>query len=254
MADEEKKDAAAPEKKPRGKKGLILGGVVGLLGFAYVAAMMAVPAKDNVRRFDGPFVVPLFDEKFHTNLDDEDHTRFLQMNMNLVFVAYEEAYVAARRIDPLYQSYMLDAILRVSFTKRIDQVLGDQVALGVYLEEIRTAVDPILFPVHVGAGEKPTALDPESGLGPGLSIEDSTLREGWDEHVLHVDATAGTLRLDEGPETAFQGHEDDLEVRDDRGRSVFVDVTAVVKDFQGEVKVGTKGRLRRVLANDLLVQ
>jgi hypothetical protein len=256
MAEEEKNEAPPKEKKPakKGKKGLLVGGFVGLLGFAYLAAMMAIPAGNEVRRFAGPFVVPLFDEKFHTNLDDEDHTRFLQMNMNLVVVAYEEAYVAARRLDPLYQSYMLDAILRVSFTKRIDQVLGDQVALGVYLEEIRTAVDPILFPVHIGEGMKPTELDPASGLGPGLSIEDASLREAWDEHVLHVDAAARTLRLDEGPEVPFQGREDDLEVRDDRGRAVFIDVTGIVEDFVGEVKVGTKGRLRKVLAKDLLVQ
>jgi flagellar basal body-associated protein FliL len=179
MAEQEKQ-AEQPPPKGGKKKLMLVGGGVGLLGFAYLAAMMAMPAASEVRRFAGPFVVPLFDEKFHTNLDEEDHTRFLQMNMNLVFVAYEEQYVATRRADPLYKSYMLDAILRVSFTKRIDQVLGDQVALGVYLEEIRAAVDPILFPVHVGEGEKATALDPDSGLGPGLSLEDSTFRGSFD--------------------------------------------------------------------------
>ena len=247
---------AADEVKPAGgKKKLFLGGgVVGLLGAAYLAATMAVPSTDQPRRFQGPFVIPLFEDKFHVNLDEDGYTRFLQMNVNLVYVAYEEAYVTARIADALYQPYLRDAMLQASFTKRIEEVLGDQVVLTVYLEEIRDAVDPILFPVHVGTGSKPTDLDIESGVGPGLSIGDSTFRGRYDEHVLHVDLPAGTVRLDEGPDGPFAGHEEDLEVTNAEGLTLFLDMTAVEEEFQGEISVGVQGRVRKILAMDLLVQ
>jgi hypothetical protein len=259
MADEEKKEGAAPEAteaKAGGKrKPLVLGaGFVVVLIAAYFAALMAVPSKHKERRFEGPFSLQLFNEKIHVNLAEEGKKRFLQMNFNVIFVAYEEAYVQHRVADPLYLPYVDDAVRRVSMLKTIDDLIGDKAATGIYLEEIREAIDPILFPVHVGNTEKPTAPDEASGIGPGLSIGKSTFRGPLDQHVLHVDGKARTVRLDDGPEVAFQGDEHDVEVRDAQDRTVYLDVSAFEEGFQGDLPIGVHGQVREILLKDLLIQ
>jgi hypothetical protein len=244
-------EAAAPARKPKALK-LGVGAAI-ILALAFAAVTLGVPGEGEARRFAGPFVVPLFEEKVNSNLAEEGRKRFLQMNMNVVYDAYEEAYVVARIGDPLYMPFLRDAVLRVNITKNVDQVF-DRVSMSTYLEEIREAVEPILFPVHVGDTARPTDRDPESGLTPGLSMNEATFRGALDEHVLVVDAVAGTLRLGEGPETAFEGGESDLEVRDERGRTLYLDVTSLEEGFRGEVPVGVKGRVRRILCQDFLVQ
>lgn len=257
MADEpknENEDAQEPQAT-KSKKPLFLGGgAVLLLGLAYLAATLAVPGQREIRRFKGPFVIQLFANKIHINLNVDGKKRFLQMNFNAVYTAYEESYVAARVADPLYLPYIDHAVRAVSMQKTIDDVMGGQTRTQLYLQEIREVVGPILFPVHVGPTEKPTDRDEASGLAPGLSIGEATFRVPFDQGRLFVDGPARTVRLGEGEPVEFDGSEDDLRVADEQGRVVYLDVTALEATFQGELPIGIKGSVREVLLKDLLVQ
>ena len=69
-----------------------------------------------------------------------------------------------------------------------------------------------------------------------------------------VDAVARTLQIDDGPVVDFEGNEEDLEIRTSTGKVVYVDVTEVVGDYQGELKIGIHGRIRQLFASDLIAQ
>ena len=115
-------------------------------------------------------------------------------------------------------------------------------------------LDPILFPVHIGATGLPLDRDEASGLRPGVSFDEATFRGRFHDHLLKVDAVAQTLQIDDGPVFEFEGDEEDLELHTAAGRTVYVDVTEIVGDFQGEVKVGVHGRIRQLFASDLIAQ
>jgi hypothetical protein len=254
MAEEEKtnEEGEAPEEKKSKLPMMLGGGGVAVLGLAYLAATMAVPSPKVVRRFSGPFVVQLFEDKIHINLNEEGKKRFLQMNFNVVYTAYEEPYMAARVADPLYMPYVDDCIRRVCMLKKIDDVTGNNQDL--FLQELRSSLGPIIFPVHVGATPKPTDRDEASGISPGLSIGKATFRSPFDEGLLYVDAVALTIRLGDGEEVTFEGTENDLELTDERGGIVYLDMTSITEEFKGEVPIGVHGTLREVLLKDLLIQ
>ncbi len=261
MADEEKNEneeaegAAEGEEEPtKSKKPLILGGgVFALVAVAWIASMMAVPAVVKVPSYSGPFVAPLTDQQIQVNLKGEGARRFLVMSLNAVYDAYEEPYVAGRMTDALYMPLFMDAVIDIGSRKDREQVTS-QADRDIFKQELRTAVDPILFPVHIGTAMTPYEKDDLSGLGPGESIYDATLRGPHHEHVVHIDALEKTIQLDEGDVVTYEGTESNLELIGSMGKVVFVDVTDIDPEFVGDVNVGVQGRIRRLTFSELLVQ
>ena len=239
---------------PKSRKKLFaIGGVVGGLAVAFLAALMAVPKKRVDPVFDGPFVAPLTSEKIQVNLNDAKG--FLILNLNITYDAYKEKYFKARSEDLLAQAEIKDALVALASSKTREDV-SDPVNKPVLMEEIRSAVDPLIFPVHVGAGKNgaPTNPDKSSGLVSGLSSHLGTFRGEYEQHVLHVDAAEKTVRLDGGPIVSFTGGEADLEVPTGDDLLLYLDVTGLKGGFAGDVKVGVMGRVRRVLWNEVLIQ
>lgn len=246
-------EAAAPAEAPgRGARRLLLGaGILILPALAWAVALLAVPAPVPQRGFQGPFVAPLTGQKVQVNLSDGKS--FLILNLNLVYEACDEAYHAARAADPMYAAEIKDVLVEIASAKTREQV-SDKVHKPVFMEEIRKAVEPLLFPVHIGETRHPNERDKLSGLQPGLSASRGTFRGPFGEHVLRVDAPARTLRIDDGPEITWIGGESEIAVvAADRG-VLFVDVSRVEPGFRGELPVGVKGRVRKVLWDEVLIQ
>lgn len=255
------------ESAPKPGRGKLLfgGGVAGVLGLALALAMMAVPRKQPmIRLLDGPFVTRLSKSDIQVNLSGEGSKRYLVMQLNAEYYAYDEGYVAGRlgggggeggaaSEDPLYTAMLKDAMLRLAATKSRDQVT-DPVLIDAFLEELREAVDPVLFPVYIGDSKSPRQRDSLSGLRTGDSILESSLRGLLHEHSLRVDAAAKTIALDDGPPVGFEGSERDLRVHSKDGASVHVDVTGLVPEFEGVVPIGVPGRVRRIYRDSFLVQ
>jgi len=239
----------------KSKKPLFLGGgIVGLIGLAFILAQMAVPkGSDKAPPFDGPFVIAVVEGDVQVNLAKGGGKHFLVLQFQAEYDAYDEAYAAARVVDPLYQAKLNDALIRLGRKKsKVD--LDDQVGEEVFTAEIRDAVGPLIFPLHVGNEQSHRIAHEKSGLRPGRSAVRSTMRGGFKAHSLHVDAPNKTVRLDEGPVTSFQGTEADLIVEDARGQCIYLDVSELVPEFVGEIGVGTFGRVEKILFSRLLVQ
>jgi len=261
MADkEEQKDGAEveadeqSEPKPGKKKAVVLGGgVLGLVVVAYVASLMAVPAKEEEKVFAGPFVAALSEKKIQVNLMGESGKRFLVMSLNAVFDAYDELYIAERLADSLYMPLVTDALIDIGSQKQREEIvsLADK---DVFKEELREAIDPILFPVHCGDSPSPYTADSLSGVAPGESTYESTLRGPLFEHELHVSSPERTVRLDGGEPVTFLGDEGNLKVTNERGAYVFIDVRNLIEDFEGSIPIGVHGRVRRVTFSEFLVQ
>lgn len=231
----------------------LVAGVFVLIALGGAAALVSVPSKEQKPRFQGPFQFSLFEEKFSSNTKDNDQRRFLQTLLDCMYFAYDESYLSVRTDDPLYRPILRDTVGRVISDKTLDEASGGP-AREVFLAELRDVLDPILFPVHIGDTALPLDQDETSGLRPGISFRRSTFRGRFHDHVLHVDARARTLQIDEGPETSFKGNEEDIEVVSDIGDVVYVDVSELVQDFQGEVPIGVHGRIRQLFASDLIAQ
>ncbi|TDJ70895.1 MAG: hypothetical protein E2O39_09275 [Planctomycetota bacterium] len=256
MADEEKTATEEPAGEPVEKRSKgpakVIGGIAGMLGLGVAAAIMAVPSRDTVPRFKGVFHHAIFAEKFSANLRDNNQTRFLQMTLDCEYSAYSHDYLPARVGDPLYDPRLRDAVGRVVSDKFLADTYEGP-AREAFLTELRDVLDPILFPMHLGDTELPLELDEESGIRLGISYYKSTFRGRFFEHVLAIDAPQKTLQIDGGSVVSFTGGEEDLLVTSEAGDSVFVDVTGIEPEFQGELHIGVKGRLRR-LYGDLIAQ
>ena len=261
MADEEKEpeeEATASEEdgaKGGGKKKTIFlgGGIIGLIAFAYCAFLMAVPSVEEKPEVAGPFVSELLAAPLSVNLSGNDNRDYLAMNMRAEYGAYEEAYVATRTADPLYEAMITDKIMMVvsgKNKKELDGTAGKE----ILREELRSSVDPILFPVHIGNLDSSSASDPMSGLRPGISAPSATMRGLFHDHFLHVDEPDKTIALDGGDEFSFTGTEDNLRVVDAQGDTLYIDVTSVTKGFVGEVNVGVLGRIRSMYFSHFITQ
>jgi len=257
---EETKDETTTEgaSKPK-RKGMVLGGgIVGLVGIAYVLSLVALPGEPHGDTpFDGPFVVRLAqlekDGRVQANLADSGGRRFIAMSLKAEYLAYGESYAVSRTADPVYQAMEKDALIATARQKRVedfDTPIGEE----IFKQELRDAIDPLLFPVHVGNETRPNMPDERSGLQPGRSSRRSTMRGGFHSHHLTLDGRAMTLRLDEGPTVKFEGGESDLMVENESGQYVYVDVTGFDPAFEGAVPVGTFGRIRNILFDSFLVQ
>ena len=274
-AEETKKNdpkaAAAEEGSTPGRKSK--GWLIGLgLSCALGAGLagMAIPKKvEHKHALEGPFVAQLSKENLQVNLVGENGKRYLVLALNAEYFTYAESYVAARlgsgaapasghgaepaAADPLYTAMLKDTLLRVAGRKTREQV-EDPVQMEAFLMEVRAAVEPLLFPVCVGDSSSPRVADTVSGLLAGESVMESTFRGFLHEHKLHLDGTRKTLRLDDGPETAFHGEESDLRLAAADGSTVFLNVTSVDPKFTGEVPIGVAGRVRRIYRQQVLVQ
>ena len=251
MADEDKQEGEEEAPKKSKKKLFTIGGVVGGLAVAFLAAMMAMPKKDVEKSFAGPFVGKLTENKVQVNL--ADGKSFLILDLNIVFDAYDELYYTTRSEDPLAIAEVKDALVALTSAKARDDV-ADPINKPILMEEIRAAVDPLLFPVHLGSAAAPTDADKDSGVRPGLSAHLGTVRGEHDQHLLKLNAVDKTVQIDDGPVIGYEGHEADLEVDAADETVLYIDVTGIEEDFEGEIKVGVMGRVRRILWNEVLLQ
>lgn len=269
---DEKNEKGAAEAPKKSKKGLLIGGGAGLLVvLGAVGSMMAVP-KEHVERhlLGGPFVSKLCKNEITVNLAGEGSKRYLVMDLNVEYFAYEESYVTMRAGtgaaggdghgggapstgDMLYLAKLQDALLEIGARKTRDQVT-DQAQIDAFLEEVRVAVDPLLFPVCVGDSHAQTMPDTKSGLRVGESVADSTFRGMLHEHEVLVNTLEKTVQLDDGPTVGFQGTERDLRLENSKKESVFLDVTTLTPEFVGKVPIGLGGKVRRIYRNKFLVQ
>ncbi len=246
------KDAAKDAPAKGGKKTLLLmgGGGVGILAAAFVVATMAAPDKGKPE-LQGPFVAPLTTEKIQVNLSKSKS--FLVLNLNLVYTAYDESYFAGRSSDSLCVAELKDVLVSIASSKTPAE-FEDKVNKPVIMEEVRQAVEPILFPVHIGDTPKPTDRDPTSGLAPGLSSHLATFRGFFHEHTLAIDAKKRVLRLDDGAGVEFKGEERDLKIVAGDDTVLYVDVSGLTPEFVGEVCIGIRGQTRRILWQEVLIQ
>ena len=258
MAEEETQQKDADAENGEGKKGskakiLMIGGVVGVIGAGAMAAMMALPSTEKKPRMAGPFAMPLFPDQFTCNIEGAGRTRFLLMKPQADYYAYDPTYLSVRVSDELYPAALQDTVFRIASRKTIDEVYGD-VNKSTFAEELRDALDPVLFPVHIGPTTLPWDPDEDSGLRPGLSSNKNTFRGQFEDHLLYVDTDAGEMWVDDGPKTIFSVGEFDVRVISAEGEVLYVDVSGVVDDFDGEVKVGARGRILRIITAGLMVQ
>ncbi len=247
--DEKKDEKAAPQGKG---KLLAIGGGITALALAFVAATFAVPAKEApLPTLAGPFVGPITPSKVQVNLNDG--RTYLVLQLNLLHDAYSPDYLTQRAEDAVCQAEIRDALVTIASAKSRSDVT-DKVNKPVFLEEVRHAIEPLVFPVHLGDGATPTTADSASKLALGASMSGSGFRGMHSEHVLRVDALQKLVSLDGGSEVRFKGDEQDLEVPCGDGTSLWLDVRELDPAFQGEVHVGVMGRTRRVLWNEVLLQ
>ena len=252
MADETEAPPESPSA-PSGKKNMLMAGGGGavLLALAFVFAMLGVPSKSEAKTFKGPFVAPLTVEKVQVNLMDSKS--YLILDLNVVYDAYDESYFMQRSEDPLTIAEIRDALVALASSKSREDV-SDKVNKPIFMEEIRVAIEPLLFPALLGDAPKPYEADSESGLAFGYSSHMNTFRGPYEEHLAHVDAAAHTIQLDDGPVQEWSDDEDDYELTAADGTKLFLDMTSVKPGFVGDVNIGVMGRPRRVLLKEILIQ
>jgi flagellar basal body-associated protein FliL len=262
MAPEETKPPEEPEsgggrEARRSKPVLALGGGAGgLLALAFVLALVSVPKKQAVlqRRIEGPFVADISPQNgFQVNLAGKGGKHYLAMSIRAEVDAFEESYATRLTNDRLYQAKLTDAVLKVASRKTKDD-LDDPAGKDLFREELRIALEPVLFPVHVGNESEASARHGESGLRPGSSMGRATMRGLFFEHELELDAAAKTVRLDGGPSVTFSGEETDLAVEDGHGRTIYVDVNGIEPAFRGSIHAGVMGRVRNIYFSSFLTQ
>ena len=256
-AEGEGAPAAQAAVKPRSKKLALLGGSALLIVVAaFAVAFVAVPKKSHEEQhlLLGPFVVDISPRTgFQVNLAGRGGRHYLALSIKAEVDAFDQAYAQALAEAPLYQARVTDTVLDLAARKGKDD-LEEEGGKELLREELRVALDPVLFAVHVGHPQHVDQRDAGSGLRPGLSNRQATMRGMFYEHALTVDAVARTIQLDEGPAVSFEGGEADLLVQDAAGRSVYLDLSGLEEGFQGEVHVGVMGRVRSINFSQFLTQ
>ena len=231
----------------------LLAAIVCLIAVGSVMAVVAMPSKEKVLRFEGPYFYGLSEEPFTVTAIDSHGTRYVKFKPSAEYVSYTKSYVPGREKDPFFDSYLNAKVLEVSSTKSIDEMLRGAAQLA-FAEEIRHAIDSIVFPVHLGETTHPLDVEKKTGLRPGSSHMDATFRGRIHDHVLKFDGQARTMQIDEGPVATFGGDEEDLMLETVDGAYVYVDVTGFEEEFIGEVPIGCHGKLRKVILNGTIAQ
>lgn len=255
-ASAENSEAAAQsdETPAKSKKPVVfLAAALGIVALAFVAVRLASPATTKTPQFRGPFNAELFSDKFQVNLAGNGQKRYLQFILNVIFEAYEQNAVIQRAQDPLYEPFLQSTALAVCSSKTVEEIQG-RANKEALMEELRTELEPVLFPVFIGEAKQALGADPKSGLRPGDSSDEASFRGRYHEHVLVVDPASHTIRLDDAEPVTYTGDETDLCVRAPDGSTFYLDVTGLDPEFSGEVPIGVKGRIRRVLPKYFLVQ
>ncbi len=96
--------------------------------------------------------------------------------------------------------------------------------------------------------------DEESGLRPGLSSSKTTFRGHFEKHILHVTQEPMEMWIDEGPHATFEKGDEDVRLISVEGNVLFIDASRLKEGFEGEVKIGVRGRIIQVIPVGLLVQ
>ena len=262
MADEnnkENKEAPAEgEKQAKNKKPLLLGGgFLGMIAAAYIVSMVALPGSSEAPLFDGPFSGNLSEESIQVNLGGKD---YLSMKMPAIkFNAYAESYGTNRLANVVVQRDIIDVLHRVG-RRKTKEMLNTQLGEDIFRQELVEGLAPIIFPVHIGNRERADRQHLESGLRHGASIDKSTMRGGFESHVIHLNTYKGEISLDEGPVVLYdqpgntEPLDDDLMLESANGLVIYVDVTDLEPEFEGDVKVGTFGVIKKVTFKQLLTQ
>lgn len=255
MADEEKPEEAeenaaqeeGQEEKPKKNKGplKLLLAVVLLVAVGGGLAMMAVPKKESTPKFQGPYFMTLL-EDFNVSTPDNNMSRYAKFKVSTEYAAYEEAYLTARVGDPEFMTNLTSVAQREASARSLTEtVIGPK--RDEFAMVLRTTLDPVVFPVHIGDTATPLSQDSASGIVPGVSHRHATFRGRFHDHTLKINSKTGIIQIDDGPEMTFRGDEDDLEVKDARGDTIYVDMTRIAEDFEGEVQVGVHGKLRTII-------
>lgn len=252
MAKEEEKKEGAGDSSEGKSKLLLGGGLAAVVAAGAIAALMALPSTDKKPRLVGPFAITLFEAPFTCNLMP-DQTRFLRMSPQADYYAYDRAYLSSRVLDELYPAALEDAVFSIAARKTKDDFYGE-VDSATFAEELRDALDPILFPIHIGDSKLPWDFDESSGLRPGMSSNKNTFRGRFQDHILHVDSEQGEMWVDDGPKSSFEAGEFDVRLITVEGAIVYVDASEMTEDFSGEVKIGAHGRILRIIPTGLIVQ
>jgi len=264
--------AAEGEASKKNKAPAVFGGgALALVALGYILSLMAVPNKESHRpELEGPFVACLSKSDLQVNLAGENNKRYLVMRLQAEYFAYDESYVAGRLgvavghagggehgeapvEDPIYTAQLKNALLKFGSTKTREQVT-DPVLIDSFLEDVRTVVDPILFPIYVGDSHMPQEGDKESGVKVGDSSCESNFRGLLHEHELEIDGGRKKIRLDDGPWVEYEGRERDLAVPSKQGEKVYVNLTQLKPDLDFRVPIGVPGRVRAIYRESLLVQ
>jgi flagellar basal body-associated protein FliL len=241
----------AGAKRP--KKLMLAGGVASVMASAGIAAMLAIPSRTTTLNYAGPFSHILFEEQFTCNIEEDGHTRFLQMKPVAKVMAYDSDYMEIRTEDELYAPEVENAVFSVASTKTLEEIYGD-INKSTFSEELRDALDPVLFPVHIGDSRLPWDIDSGSGLRPGLSSDKNSFRGRFHEHALHVNAVGRELWIDDGPKTPFDEGGLDVRIVSSEGDVIFVDTSGLEEGFVGKVKLGVKGQIKSILPIGLTTQ
>ncbi|MEZ6018745.1 MAG: flagellar basal body-associated FliL family protein [Planctomycetota bacterium] len=257
MADEqpEKKAEEAAEEGKKSKLPIkLIGALVGVVGLGAALAMMAIPkGPKEIPRFTGPYFHQLFDKQIVSNTKDNDFKRFIKMNPQVEFSAYDGTYLTTRNADPLYKAWLEDNFNSLMSGKQLDEIYNGS-NRERFAQEIRESIEAALFPVHVGETPTPLEADAESGIRPGDSYRLNTFSGAFWEHTLTVDNENMTLAIDGGPTTAFEGNELDLKVIASNGEYIYLDVSSLNKEFSGDLHLGVMGRIRQVFITEYLAQ
>lgn len=267
--DAAKTGAEETAEAPASSKKLWIVGILVACVAGAVAAFALMPKKPEPKpELEGPFVAKLSKEDVQVNLAGENGKRYLVLGLKAEYFAYDESFVAARLgnaaaggehggaaavEDPVYTAMLKDLLVRMASRKTREHV-EDPVQMEAFLGELRTKVEPLLFPVCIGDSVMPQHPDKQSGLRVGESIMESTMRGMLHDHELVVSAPAKTIRLDAGPVVSFTGSERDLKVTGEQGEYLYVNVTGLDPKFAGKVPVGVAGRVRRIYRDQLLMQ
>jgi len=262
MADENKKEneeaPAEDEKQTKSKKPLMLGGgLLGMIAAAYIVSMVALPGSSEPPPFDGPFSSNLSEESIQVNLGGKD---YLSMKMPAIkFNAYMESYGVNRLANVVVQRDIIDVLHRVG-RRKTKEMLNTQLGEDIFRQELVESLAPIVFPVHIGNRERADRQHMQSGLNAGMSIDESTMRGGFESHVIHLNTYKGEISLDEGPVVLYdqagntEPLDSDLMLESANGLVVYVDVTDLEREYIGDVNVGTFGVIKKVTFKQLLTQ
>lgn len=257
MAEQEKvENQEAGNEEAEGEKSSsrfpikLVGGVLALVTAGSMLAMVAVPKK-GLPKLQGPFHTALIETPAPFSTRDANYSRYVKFGLDAEYRAYDEAYLAERSLDPFFATNLNSQIGRSATSKTVSEI-AEGLNQELFAEELRGELEMIVFPLHIGDTKHPNDQDEQTGLRPGISVNMSGFRGRFFDHVLHFNGPEKTIQIDDGPVIEFSGHEEDLAVRTAEGNTVYIDVSLHKPEFVGDIQVGARGYLRRLILRNLI--